>query len=169
MSSRGALADAFPGRVGKAVALLGRVSSLLASRGWVEPLVPALEAAIAEEVVQARRALQKKDYARAEHHAGRVHILGSYFFVPHGFSHATHLRICLAAGDLRGAMTQALRLAGTPGSALFTPYFGSTGHPGSSDRPVGSRWPIPADLQELLEQQPRPRRQMPAWLGRILG
>src|SRR5438045_2615590 len=129
-----ALADSFPGVVGVAVRALSRASAVMAARRGTLALVPAVEAAIADEVRSAFDALGRGDLERAEYHAGRIHILGSYFFVPHGFSHAVHLRICIARNDLRGALIQIVRLAGTR-AAVSLPH--SSARPATPVRRIG--------------------------------
>ena len=85
-----------------------------------------------------------------------MHVLGSFYAITHGYSHLAHLQIDWRRRSARGVVVQALRLMGTPFTRLLVPFFGVTGHPGSSDRAAGTRWPIDAELQTLLDAQPRP-------------
>jgi hypothetical protein len=152
------LRDAFPGLAGAPARALLAASAILERRGLLHGPLPPLRQALAREILAARSALAAGDLDAATRHAGRVHVLGSFYAITHWYSHQTHLRIDLRRGDVGGALIQALRLAGTPFTRPIVPFFGVTGHPGSSDRAVGSRWPIDPELQDLLDAQPRPAR-----------
>ena len=105
---------------------------------------------------RAEEAFARGDDATAVHHYGRGHIVGSYFCFSHLLSHAGMLRVGLRKRDWREVRVQALRVTGTLGTRLFVPFFGITGNPGSADRPIGSRYPIPSDLAEILARQSLP-------------
>ncbi len=148
--------DAFPGPLGFLPRALLSLSSALENRGVLSGPLQPLRKAIAKEILAARSAFAGGDLAAAERHAGRVHILGSYYAITHFYSHHMHLRIDLRRRSLRGILIQALRLGGTPFTRLLVPFVGVTGHPGTTDKPAGTRWPIEAELQALLDAQPRP-------------
>jgi hypothetical protein len=152
------LAEAFPGAGGVLPRALIAASRALERRGLLHGPLPPLRMALAYEITAARAALAVGDLTAATHHGGRVHVLGSFYAVTHGYSHLVHLQVDLRRRDWRGAAIQAVRLLGTPFTRPIVPFFGVTGHPGTSDRQAGTRWPIDGDLQELLDAQPRPGR-----------
>jgi hypothetical protein len=152
------LCAAFPGVAGAPVRALVAISGVLERRGVRHgPLRPMREA-LAREITGAREALAAGDLGGATRSAGRVHVLGSFYAIPHAYSHIVHLRVDLARGDAWGVAVQALRLVGTPFTRPIVPFFGVTGHPGTSERAAGTRWPIEPELQALLDAQPRPAR-----------
>jgi hypothetical protein len=155
---RDPLGDAFPGVVGAPVRALIAASRILERRGVLHGPLPPMRDALAREIAAARAALGAGDLEGASWHAGRVHVLGSFYAITHGYAHLVHLRVDLARRDARGVAVQALRLAGTPFTRPIVPFIGVTGHPGTSDRGVGTRWPIEPELQGLLDAQPRPAR-----------
>ncbi len=132
-----------------------KLSSLLERRNLIGgPRFP-VRKALAAEILAARGALREGDLATAEHHAGRVHILGSYYAISHWYSHRIHLSIEWRRRSLQGILIQLLRLIGTPFTRLAVPFFGVTGHPGTSERAMGTHWPIDNELQTLLDTQLR--------------
>ena len=150
------LSAAFPGLSGAFPRALIELSSILERRGAILGPLPRLREALAGEIVAARRALHEGDLGGATHHASRVHVLGSFYALTHWCSHQTHLRVELRRGHWHGAAVQALRLLGTPFTRLLVPFVGVTGHPGTSERAIGTRWAIERELQDLLDAQPRP-------------
>jgi hypothetical protein len=152
------LRDAFPGAAGAPIRALIAASRGLERRGVLHGPLPPLREALAREVHAARTAFVAGDLEGATRHAGRVHILGSFYAVTHAYSHLMHLRVDLRRGDVVAAAIQAVRLLGTPFTRPIVPFFGVTGHPGTSDRAAGTRWPIDRELQDLLDAQPRPSR-----------
>ena len=58
--------------------------------------------------------------------------------------------------SLQGILIQLLRLIGTPFTRFAVPFFGVTGHPGTSERAMGTHWPIDEELKRLLDEQLRP-------------
>jgi hypothetical protein len=150
------LAAAFPGLSGAVPRALIAMSSILERQGVLHGPLPPLREALAREIVEARRALDGGDLDAATDHASRVHVLGSFYALTHWYSHETHLRVELRRGNLYGVATQALRLAGTPFTRLVVPFVGVTGHPGTSERAIGTRWAIERELLDLLDAQPRP-------------
>jgi hypothetical protein len=156
------LRDAFPGAGGAPIRALVAASRVLEQRGILHGPLPPLREALAREIVAAREALAAGDLEGATRHAGRVHVLGSFYAVTHAYAHFVHLRVDLRCGDGIGAVIQAVRLLGTPFTRPIVPFIGVTGHPGTSDRAAGTRWPIDRDLQDLLDAQPRPSRRRAA-------
>lgn len=156
MSLRDPLYAAFPGLSGAVPRALLALSSILERHGAIHGPLPPLREALAREIVEARRALDGGDLEGATHHASRVHVLGSFYALTHWYSHQTHLLVELRRGNWSGVAIQALRLSGTPFTRLVVPFVGVTGHPGVSERAIGSRWAIEQELQELLDAQPRP-------------
>ena len=152
------LRDAFPGAAGTPVRALIAASRFLERRGLLHGPLPPLREALAREIRATRAALAAGDLEGATRHGGRVHVLGSFYAITHAYSHLTHLRVDLRRGDRWGAAVQAVRLLGTPFTRPIVPFFGVTGHPGTSDRAAGTRWPIERELQDLLDAQPRPAR-----------
>jgi len=152
------LVAAFPGALGAPVRALISLSSLLERAGVLHGPLPPLRAALAREIVAARSALDAGDLDGATAHAGRVHVLGSFYAVSHGYAHLVHLRVDRRRGQLWSTAVQAVRLAGTPFTRPVVPFIGVTGHPGTSDRAAGTRWAIEPELRELLAAQPRPGR-----------
>jgi hypothetical protein len=152
------LRDAFPGAAGAPVRALIAASRALEHRGILHGPLPPLREALAREIHASRDALAAGDLEGATQHGGRVHVLGSFYAVSHAYSHYMHLRVDLRRGDVRGAAIQAVRLLGTPFTRPIVPFFGVTGHPGTSDRAAGTYWPIDRELQDLLDAQPRPAR-----------
>jgi hypothetical protein len=157
-TQRDALSASFPGPASLPVRALLAASRVLERRGLIHGALPPLRAALGREIEGARAALDAADLEEATRHAGRVHVLGSFYAVTHAYSHYVHLRVDLRRRDLRGAAIQAVRLLGTPFTRPIVPFFGVTGHPGTSDRAAGTRWPIEPELQALLDAQPRPVR-----------
>jgi hypothetical protein len=155
---RDPLGAAFPGAAGAPVRGLIAVSRALEERGVIHGPLPPMRQALAREIVAAREALGAGDLDGATRHAGRVHVLGSFYAVTHAYAHFVHLRVDLGRRDLAGAAIQAIRLAGTAFTRPIVPFIGVTGQPGTSDRGVGSRWPIEPELQALIDAQPRPAR-----------
>jgi hypothetical protein len=152
------LSASFPGAAGMATRALLGASRALERRGLLHGPLPPLRAALGREIQAARAALAASDLEGATRHAGRVHVLGSFYAVTHAYSHLVHLRVDLRRRDWRGAAIQAVRLLGTPFTRPIVPFIGVTGHPGTSDRAAGTRWPIEPELQGLLDGQPRPAR-----------
>jgi hypothetical protein len=155
---RDPLLDAFPGAAGAPVRALIALSRGLERRGVLHGPLPPMREALAREIAAAREALGAGDFEAATRHAGRVHVLGSFYAITHAYAHLVHLRVDLGRGDPWGAAVQALRLAGTPFTRPIVPFIGVTGHPGTSDRAAGTRWSIEPELQALLDAQPRPAR-----------
>src|SRR5690242_15613375 len=85
------LREAFPGPTGALARALVSVSAVLEQRGLLHGPLPPLRQAIAREIVAARSALDAGDLEGATRHAGRVHVLGSFYAVSHWYSHLTHL------------------------------------------------------------------------------
>jgi hypothetical protein len=159
-TQRDALQDAFPGAAGAPVRALIALSRGLERRGILHGPRPPMREALAREIAAAREAFGARDLEGATRHAGRVHVLGSFYAVTHAYAHLVHLRVDLARGDWQGAAIQSVRLAGTPFTRPIVPFIGVTGHPGTSDRGVGTHWPIEPELQALLDAQPRPSRSL---------
>lgn len=148
--------DAFPGLAGVLPRGLLSLSAVFERLGFLGGPLQPLRAALSREIIAARLCLAAGDLAGAERHASRLHVLGSFYAIPHFCSHQIHLCIDWKRGSLRGVFIQALRLSGTPLTRVFVPFFGVTGHPGVSNRAAGTHWPIEEELQELLDAQPRP-------------
>ncbi len=150
------LSAAFPGLLGAFPRALIALSAILERRGALHGPLRPLREALAREIRGTRRALDGGDLEAATHHASRVHVLGSFYALTHWYSHQAHLRVERRRGHLGGVAIQALRLAGTPFTRLVVPFVGVTGHPGTSERAIGSRWAVERELQDLLDAQPRP-------------
>lgn len=155
---RDPLAASFPGLGAAPTRALIAASRMLEERGVLHGPRAPLRAALGREIEAARAALEASDLEAATHHAGRVHVLGSFYAVTHAYSHWVHLRVNVRRRDWRAAAIQAVRLVGTAFTRPIVPFIGVTGHPGTSDRAAGTRWPIEPALQVLLEAQPRPGR-----------
>ncbi|HEY2517794.1 MAG TPA: DUF3703 domain-containing protein [Polyangiaceae bacterium] len=152
------LRAAFPGPGGAPTRALIAFSRALEERGVLHGPLPPLRAALGREIEAARAALDGSDLEAATRHAGRVHVLGSFYAVTHAYSHWVHLRVDLRRRDWTDAAIQAVRLVGTAFTRPIVPFIGVTGHPGTSNRAAGTRWPIEPELQALLDAQPRPER-----------
>jgi hypothetical protein len=129
------------------------VASVGERRGWLMTMQPTLQAGFEREHALARQACEERDYERALHHIGRAHILGSHFWSTHFKSHWLMLEIGWHKRDAYEVWIQTLRTAGTFGTRLLAPFFGTTGNPGSAQFGVGARFDLPADLEALLRLQ----------------
>jgi len=140
----------------RAAETMSALAAPLEERGVIRAMAPELRAAFAREMARAEEALARGDEEAAIEHLGRGHMLGSYFCFSHFLSHMGMLRVGLRRRDAREVRVQALRVAGTIGTRLLVPFFGITGNPGSADRPIGARYPLPADIAALLAKQSFP-------------
>ena len=122
-------------------------------QGWLMAMHPDLRAAFVREHALAVAAYDAHDYGRAFHHIGRAHILGSHFWSTHFKSHWLMLQIGWHQRDPYEIWIQSLRTAGTFGTRLLAPFFGTTGNPGNAEYGVGARFGLPADLAALLGRQ----------------
>jgi hypothetical protein len=155
------LSASFPGPSGAPTRALLAASRALEARGLLDGAMPPLRSALGREIRAARAALDASDLEAATRHAGRVHVLGSFSAVTHAYSHYVHLRVDLRRRAFRAAAIQAVRLVGTAFTRPIVPFIGVTGHPGTSDRAAGTRWPIEPELKAILDAQPRPARRWP--------
>src|SRR5579862_8377625 len=106
---RDPMLDAFPGVAGAPVRALIAASQMLERRGILHGPLPPMREALASEIAAAREAFRAGDLKGATRHAGRVHVLGSFYAITHAYSHLMHLRLDLRRGDAWGMAIQALR------------------------------------------------------------
>jgi hypothetical protein len=141
-------------RVGLAVErALAAANDAAARRGWLMALDPRLRDAFFAEYRTAAAAFEAGEVARAVEHIGRAHILGSHFWSTHLRAHWLMLRIGLRRRDPYEVFIQTLRSAGSFGTRLLAPFFGTTGNPGMAEFGAGARFPLAEDLARLIALQ----------------
>ena len=114
---------------------------------------PALQAAYAAEMRSVELAFARDDLGSAFAHLERAHVLGQWHVGPHVLAHLGMLRIGWRRRDLREIVGQLLRIpGGAIGSAMGRVPRGNTG---GSRVSAFRKMPIPPDLRDLLELDPR--------------
>lgn len=102
------------------------------------------------EIQRVREALARRDDESAYRYLERAHILGQRYVWPHTHTHLLFLLIGWRRRDFREMAGQLARIPlGMLGSAVNRVPVGNTGGANVS---MFKRMPIPADLQEQLDQ-----------------
>ncbi|MFI4957148.1 MAG: DUF3703 domain-containing protein [Gammaproteobacteria bacterium] len=117
------------------------------------PMHPKLKLAYELEMKTAHHALVNRDIQTAKLHFGRSHILGSHFCFSHFRCHYGLAKLEFQQRNWRGFVIQSVRTFGALGTRFAIGFFGVTGHPGSSEIPIGQRFPVPDDLKQFLRLQ----------------
>lgn len=116
-------------------------------------VTPRLRQAWSDEMALARAAREKDDSAGEWNHLERAHILSQPMAMPHVQTHVAMIGSALRRRDAREIVGQLVRLVLAGPGSLSGRY--PVGNTGGADVSAFAPMPIPADLQAILDGDPR--------------
>ena len=112
-------------------------------------MIDALHDAIEDEIVNAREASGRGDYAHAFHHLERAHILSQRRTARHVQVHWLMLKHGIVTRSAREIFGQLARIIA---AALFSRIWVPPGNTGGANVSAMRPMPVPDDLRHLLER-----------------